>query len=247
MARITNLEGTTWKIKANPDVSEAFEYDILFNTNGVEFDLFKVYFTAVGTEEFFDNLGYGNAGVPAYVIEEGETSGNWNKNAYHYIQITGGADVEDADLIEWLYANAELIHFKDFYNISVDFKERVLQTGFILKRHDLGLNCFYVTIPEIEDLHSFCDEIKVAYRCDAQFFTKEYVCPLYYTDDTDLVSNKIICDVPDEVMDYRGHWTAEIHLYKGESRKATAKFGFIVQPDISKPKCHKTVINDITI
>ena len=238
MTKITNLEGTTWKIKANPDVSEAFEYDILFTTNDTAFDVFKAYATVADA----DVLDYAAGGIHAYAIEDGATSGEWSKNAYHFIQITGGADVEDADLIEWLYANAELIQFKDVYNISVDFKERVLETGFILKRHDLGLNCFYVTIPEIEDLHSFCDTIKVAYRCDALHFTKEYVCPLYYTDDTDLVSNKIICDVPDEVMDYRGHWTAEIHLYKGESRKATAKFGFIVQPDLSEPKCREARI-----
>ena len=235
MAKITNLEGTTWKIKADPDVSEAFEYDIWFKTNDVEFDVFKAYATIADSS---DNLGYSSTNIYAYKIADGASTGTWAKNAYHFIQINGGADVEDEDLIDWLYENAELVQFKDFYSVTVDFKERVLETGFALKRHDLGLNCFYVTVSDISDLHSFCDEIKVAYRCDALHFTKEYVCPLYYTDDTDLVSNKIICDVPDEVMDYRGHWTAEIHLYKGNSRKATAKFGFIVQPDITEPKCH---------
>lgn len=239
MANITNLEGTTWKIKADPDVSEAFEYDILFKANGAYFDVFKAYETIADQTDMLD---YSAGGVHAYMIEDGATSGDWVKTAYQYIEITGGSDVEDEDLIEWLYANATLIQFKNFYSVDVDCKGRVIETGVKLKRHDTGLNCFYVTVTDVENLAAFCDEIKAVYRDDGLFTTKEYVCPLYYTDDTDLVSNKVICDVPDEVIKHRGHWTGEIHLFKGSARKATARFGFTVQPDISEPKCREARI-----
>lgn len=234
MAGTTNLSNTSWKLKANPDVSTAFEYDINFVSKENEYAVFEAYATMLDVMSY--NLAYGATTV--YSIESGETTGTWSNDGYKVIVITGGDDADDADLIAWFEANAEQIIYENVFDISVNFGERIYGTGVFLRQGDKGVNAFRVTVTGVDHLPAYCDTVKIIYKRANRPATEEYDCAFYYPAGESL-TNKVETAVPDKVVDLNGHYIAELHLYKGNKRKATARFAFIVQPDISNHKRHE--------
>ena len=101
--RLSDLTNTTWDIQ--------FVLGSL-NTKNIDFTSDGKSFTSI-TENYLENgarvtctLYYGDeevckAGTPFYTP-------NWKRAGYSTITITGGADVTDPDLIDWLYSYAKL-------------------------------------------------------------------------------------------------------------------------------------------
>lgn len=116
---ISDLTNTTWKF--NDDLSETLKScNISFTSNGKQYTSITNKFT--GTEKmpipFPDKSGdiyvdhyslcYGNteAAITDKIINYTTI---WNNDAYMTITITGGADVYNQELIDWLYNNATLV------------------------------------------------------------------------------------------------------------------------------------------
>lgn len=237
MAGITNLTNTKWKLKADPDVSTEFEYDINFVSKENEYAVFKAYAAILDDTTY--NLMYGTT-TTVYSIEDGESSGAWSNDGYKTIIITGGDDADDTDLIAWFEANAELIVYDNLFDISVNFGERIYGTGVFLRQGDMGINAFRVTVTGVDHLPAYCDTVKIVYKRANRPATEKYDCEFYYPAGESL-TNKVLTEVPDEVVNLNGHYIAELHLYKDNKRKATARFAFIVQPDISNHKRHEAI------
>lgn len=97
---ITNLMGTTWYFNENC-VKHTYDINMNFISNSQEYDniCFEVgaivYQNTIVDEPIFDG---------AYQDDTG-----WLNEAYRTIEITGGANVTDKNVIAWLQANATLV------------------------------------------------------------------------------------------------------------------------------------------
>lgn len=92
---ITDLTGYTWVANNSVDTSNEGTYNINFTCNGVSHSA----------------LGYGDFGGDedvAYDNYNVYTTGQWVNETYKTIQITGGTDATNAQLIAWLQANGTL-------------------------------------------------------------------------------------------------------------------------------------------
>ena len=112
---ITNLTGTTWRFNETLSFESGFTWNINFNSvalvpsymGGGE----KTSFTQLKTEliSYMGNacgMSYWSDGMSLNVYQAAWNSVYANENS-RTIEITGGADVENADLIAFLQANAE--------------------------------------------------------------------------------------------------------------------------------------------
>lgn len=106
---LTDLTGSTWKLKDTLPLAADFTYNINFTSNAKNFTQMGSRLTIDPTQGSFSHLKYINASetITAAIISTAATS--WMNNNYKTIKITGGTDATNATLISWLYANATLV------------------------------------------------------------------------------------------------------------------------------------------
>lgn len=92
---ITDLTGTKWLINERLNTSNEFTYSLNFISNS------NTYTSIELITGFFDQLNYG-----LWIVFE---DGMWQNEAYRTIEITGGADATNTNLIQWLQENATQI------------------------------------------------------------------------------------------------------------------------------------------
>lgn len=97
---ITDLTGYTWVGNSSILVNEDKLCYINFTCNSATYTVF--YYNNSGVYENIIYLNSSNQMETAY-------SNSWTNNSYKTIEITGGSDVSNADLISWLEANGTLI------------------------------------------------------------------------------------------------------------------------------------------
>lgn len=101
---ISDLTGTEWQFGATPGSwASSMQWDVDFRSNNTDFDRLYIadewYLYYCNSNEMLDTLVYGpDAGPPV-----------WRNVAYRTISISGGNDVGDSDLIEFLKENATMI------------------------------------------------------------------------------------------------------------------------------------------
>lgn len=104
---VTNLTNTKWIIASKPDVSTSASYNLDFQTNGEQGSKINIKATGILA---FRGLNYAlstdSSLLPVEVQVYDPTNYEWYDTDYRTIIITGGADVENANLIAWLEANA---------------------------------------------------------------------------------------------------------------------------------------------
>ena len=109
--KVTNLKGTTWTLNNTIDLSAAFTYNVNFtDANGINYTAILVV-RSWQEDDFVEILRYGNEGGGNRLICDRWNGGDirWlNENA-KTITFTGGADVNNLDLANYLRANGELI------------------------------------------------------------------------------------------------------------------------------------------
>ena len=103
MSQITDLTGTKWEF------NETITYDgplvmftILFDSDGKSFNGL----TIDPDDPFVNGIFYSRTGGDTEVYNE---ANGWAKQSYRTIEITGGTDATNADLIDWLQSNATQI------------------------------------------------------------------------------------------------------------------------------------------
>ena len=102
MTQITDLTGTKW------EWNEEISYDGPLNT-------FTILFDSDGKS--FNSLTIDTGDLDTAIMTYGRNSGDtqvytgdgWAKQAYRTIEITGGTDATNPDLISWLQSNATQI------------------------------------------------------------------------------------------------------------------------------------------
>lgn len=107
---IDDLTGTTWRLNDNPYIPSAFSYSINFISSGKIYTNFKNIQTNILTSSlcYDDTSVYNSLGRI------------WLDKAYQTLTFTGGTDATNTDLINWLYANGELISNGGYYeNTSI--------------------------------------------------------------------------------------------------------------------------------
>lgn len=105
---ITDLTNTKWCINSQPTVEIEHIFNLNYTSNNSNF---------VG----YFNLSYGNDPSISYRsnlnVYAGDP-GTWINQAYRLIEITGGTDATNADLISWLEANAVQVPVVDLSGTS---------------------------------------------------------------------------------------------------------------------------------
>lgn len=103
---ITNLTNTTWVFKDKPTYATEGTFNINFTSNGENF-----------TSLYAANWGSCVIGYDNYATAY---QSGWKNENYKTITITGGDDVENADLIAWLEANT--LAAPEFTEVKVPLK-----------------------------------------------------------------------------------------------------------------------------
>ena len=112
--KLTNLKGTTWLLNNEVDVSTEFTYNVNFTTsNGKNFTSFNVAHSSYfddhyGRDEYYRTLRYGNGGayITCEILGSEEVTKRWAEAKI--ITFTGGADINNINLVNYLYANGKL-------------------------------------------------------------------------------------------------------------------------------------------
>lgn len=113
----------TWLITTYPTInsSDNGSYSINFTSNGKEFSTFR-FVTTTAFNYYYIYYGSTHA-YTSYVFDpDSSTYCKWSNTAYKTITITGGADVNNSTLYNWLKANATDItelSFKHYYKHSL--------------------------------------------------------------------------------------------------------------------------------
>ena len=94
---ITDLTGTTWLLNSSVDVSLGEGFEIVFNSNSIIFDAFYI--------DDRGRLGYWNNQLGTLTVFDADY-GTWESESYRTIEITGGTDATNSNLIAWLQQNA---------------------------------------------------------------------------------------------------------------------------------------------
>lgn len=92
---ITDLTGTTWELYSDISIDGNI-FNINFISNSTNF---KQFFLDLGMEINFAKLSYLNSNTDDYVDVFRYRSGLWTDQAYRTINITGGTDSTNSDLI----------------------------------------------------------------------------------------------------------------------------------------------------
>lgn len=95
---VTDLTGTTWILNNSIMTRSSGYYNINFTNNNASYT--NINWTYLDDDDFFA-LYYGSTNV--YVYSGGPI---WNSENYKTIQITGGTDATNSNLISWLQNNA---------------------------------------------------------------------------------------------------------------------------------------------
>lgn len=98
MATITDLTGTTWQFKNSPDLTR-FTTETTYNVSFISYS--NTDYTSIRFSSSYIRYDRVSGGYNAAY-----TSNNWSDSTYKLITITGGTDVTNSTLIEWLSANA---------------------------------------------------------------------------------------------------------------------------------------------
>ena len=94
---VTDLTGTTWVFNAEIPYTGYLRYNINFRSN-------ETNYIAIQYDE--DGFMYRFTESITYTVYNEFLSGPWIDETYKTITITGGADVTNTNLINWLQANA---------------------------------------------------------------------------------------------------------------------------------------------
>lgn len=115
---LTDLTGTTWIINNVPALSPLSSeqyFAINYTTNQRNCEYIGINEEVPGPEAPFPHadffLVYDNNDFPVYLDE-------WEDEAYRTIEITGGTDVTNSNLIAWLQANATQVQSGPTYSLS---------------------------------------------------------------------------------------------------------------------------------
>ena len=129
---VKNLRGTTWLLNADVDVSKEFAYNVDFTSNGQKYNSFKVVHKIREDDHgraYYKNLWYGDGGVYITVMGEGGSYFDkwWFLEEFRTVTFTGGADITNVNLIEYLYANGDIVSYEDITDTlaTVDKIKRV--------------------------------------------------------------------------------------------------------------------------
>lgn len=103
---VTDLTGTIWKLKSSlvklPSVNP---YYIDFTSNGNTFTAITYTIASLGG---YTNIQYGGTDGTYTQVYAGMKS-KWVHYNYRLMEISGGTDATNTALIDWLYANGELL------------------------------------------------------------------------------------------------------------------------------------------
>lgn len=108
---VSNLTGTTWLISATPgyDDSGNIIASITYTSNSTVFTSITIY----GEKGDEGTIAYRNPDTLEFPVIAYDPFSGWEAEAYRTIAITGGADVTDSGIIEWLEDNAQQIQIID--------------------------------------------------------------------------------------------------------------------------------------
>lgn len=121
---VTDLTNTKWVLDSSLDIygmvgtGQEIYFNILFNSNGNTYT--KLYFWY----DIGSDIGDGgvqsqgmsfDTSLDGVIVYNGHTD-VWTNQAYRLIEITGGTDVTNTTLIEWLEANAAMTPIINFSN-----------------------------------------------------------------------------------------------------------------------------------
>ena len=124
-AQVTDLSGSIWKLNSKVNVQEMY-YQIDFVSNGETFDQLIGSFATTGL--LTTHMQYSMTGSTATTVyTQFKANGSWNDYNYRIIEISGGRDATNAALIDWLYANGQLLHF-DISNLATVNKVKSIYT-----------------------------------------------------------------------------------------------------------------------
>lgn len=96
---VTDLTGTKWLFNSEIDLTGSVDYKISFNCDGVNYILLGL--------GLLDELSYWDSSNEQNIVYQGKKA--WLSEAFRTIEITGGTDATNSDLIAWLQANATQI------------------------------------------------------------------------------------------------------------------------------------------
>lgn len=105
-SQVTDLTGTVWKLNTKlVKLPSTKPYNIDFTSNGTAFVSIKYTTAAVGSTWNFNYVGTDGTSTLAY----SSLRNDWMHYNYRIIEISGGTDATNTALIDWLYANGELL------------------------------------------------------------------------------------------------------------------------------------------
>lgn len=103
--KVTDLSGTTWvfnEVLNLSDYGSDSNYTLTLTIDSTDaIDLF------VTSQNLSTSIKVGRRYMFTAIYDQAQTPA-WTREAYRTITITGGTDVTNTDLIDWLYANATL-------------------------------------------------------------------------------------------------------------------------------------------
>ena len=134
--QVSDLTGTTWLFNDTIDIT-FFDTTSIINLNFNSNTNLEAFYTSIsvdGTDLLYsdDKIAY--------------SAGSWNVE-YKTIKITGGGDVLDADVISWLYSNAQLI------GTTVDINGQYEFENYLINSYDNA--AFEIKFPTSNEFISF--------------------------------------------------------------------------------------------
>lgn len=105
---LTDLTGSTWKFKIQVKKTTMSNFSIKFKSNYGEF--YGMHLAYSSESNYATSLKYDRGDGTVLHVYPGASSIHWsNGEAYRTFTITGGSDVTNPTLINWLYSTADLV------------------------------------------------------------------------------------------------------------------------------------------
>lgn len=106
--QVTDLTGTTWYFNDTIDMGSGFTY-LAYNDMAGMGGTYEIQFTNSSLLAPGQYITFSTGLAPGDIQVYNANSQTWANQAYRTITITGGTDVTNTNLINWLYANATLV------------------------------------------------------------------------------------------------------------------------------------------
>ena len=105
-SKVTDLTGTVWKLSTYIKNKPPSAYSINFVSNGTNYNKISGSMSGLPLKI---SINYSTSGTDTTVYSGKVGVATWTHYNYRIIEISGGTDATNTALIDWLYANGELL------------------------------------------------------------------------------------------------------------------------------------------